>query len=189
MGMRGSWQNVELNPYIEKIIPTKDTNPKDAIGATKLPLSFVPSTGIEAASLAFLEGALKYGRFNWRIAGVRTSIYFDAAMRHLNKYWNGEYCDPQTRVPHLASVLACIMIIIDADQAGKLTDDRPPKLRDHSLRVDDASELVSHLKNLFKDKSPHQYTILDSVEPASTLGSSLIDGTLASNSEESCPSK
>lgn len=165
---------IVLSPLLRGAVPlpSTDTNPKDSIGATKLSMSLVPTSGIQAASLAFLEGALKYGRYNWRVAGVRTSIYMDAIWRHLDKYWNGEYADPVTRVPHLASVLACVMIIIDADRMGKLTDDRPPVLPSNSLRIDDAVDMVAHLKELFKDHHPHQYTIAD----------------VASNAEDSCPS-
>lgn len=105
---------------------TKDTNPKDAIGSTKLSLSLVPDTMMVAAAVAFAEGDHKYRGFNWRIAGVRHSIYWDALGRHAMKYQNGEMADPKTGVPHLASMLACIGIIIDAAACNMLDDDRPP---------------------------------------------------------------
>jgi hypothetical protein len=68
----------------------KLTNPKDAIGSSKVPLHLVPETMRAYAAVAFLEGALKYGTANWRVAGVRTSIYYSALQRHLSKWWNGE---------------------------------------------------------------------------------------------------
>ena len=49
----------------------KASNPKDAIGSRKLMLHVVPSTVDIYAALGFTEGALKYGKFNWRVAGVR----------------------------------------------------------------------------------------------------------------------
>ena len=82
----------------------KDTNPKDAIGVTKIDMGLVPDSAIVAEALAFSEGALKYGRYNWRIAGVRSSVYHAALLRHLSRWWNGEDADPDTGVPHLASV-------------------------------------------------------------------------------------
>jgi hypothetical protein len=106
---------------------TKPTNPKDIIGSGKLPLGLVPDTLLTEAAIAFLEGASKYGRYNWRIAGVRTSIYREAMQRHMIKWWNGEDRDPKTRVKHLASVIACAGILLDAELCGKLTDDRPPR--------------------------------------------------------------
>lgn len=145
-------------------VVTKETNPKDAIGSGKLPINLVPPVGEMYASLAFLEGALKYGRYNWRIAGVRMSIYFDALHRHLAKYWDGEDVDPETQVPHLSSALACIIIILDAKHAGKLTDDRPPVVA-MGATIAELTGVVALLKEQFKDRHPKQYTIADSEGP------------------------
>lgn len=139
----------------------KLTNPKDAIGTTKLSMGLVPDTIKAHVALAFLEGALKYGRYNWRIAGVRSSIYHDALERHLAKWWNGQDEDPTTRVKHLASVIACAGIILDAELCGKLNDDRPPAVPMDEL-IDELPELVAHLQEVFKDHNPKQYTIADS---------------------------
>ena len=138
----------------------KLSNPKDVIGMTKLPLDLVPDTLPAYASLAFLEGAVHYGRFNWRIAGVRASIYMAAVRRHLAKYWNGEDVDPVTHVPHLASALACIGILVDAKECGKLTDDRPPSV-DASGMIDGMVDLVAHIKKTFEGYNPRQWTISD----------------------------
>lgn len=140
---------------------SKPSNPKDVIGCTKTPMGRVPDTAIAVESLAYLEGALKYGQYNWRISGVRVSIYYDAVKRHLAKWFNGEECDPKTNVPHLASVRACIGIIIDAKACGKLVDDRPPRRPGASTLIDDLSPVVTHLSELFKDCKPHHYTIED----------------------------
>ena len=140
----------------------KASNPKDIIGRGKLPLELVPDSMRAYASLAFLEGALKYGRFNWRIAGVRSSIYRAAMDRHISSWWNGEDVDPITGVPHLASALACIGIVLDADVSGRLTDDRPPgQMALHPL-MDAMQENVAKLHEKFKDHNPKQYTIADS---------------------------
>jgi hypothetical protein len=142
---------------------TKPTNPKDEIGSDKLPMHLVPSVIPAYAALAFTEGALKYGKYNWRVAGVRVSIYLDACQRHLAKYQNGEWDDPKTHVPHLASALACIGIILDARQSNKLTDDRPPR-QDTASAIDDMAATVVHLKDLFRDHTPHQHTIEDEAD-------------------------
>jgi hypothetical protein len=140
---------------------TKDTNPKDAIGSTKLPMHLIPGTAKAALATAFLEGALKYGKYNWRVAGVRASIYADAMERHLEMCKNGEDEDPHTKVPHLASVMACAAILIDAGICGKLTDDRPPRAP-VSGYIDILSEHVRYLQDLYEGETPHQYTIEDS---------------------------
>lgn len=138
---------------------SKDTNPKDAIGSTKLSFGLVPDTLSTFAALAFTEGATKYGSYNWRVAGVRASIYRDALERHLKKWWNGEEVDPKTGVSHLASVIACAGIILDAALVGKLTDDRPPKAPMGEL-IDSMEAKVAHLKELHKDKNPKHQTAL-----------------------------
>jgi hypothetical protein len=151
--------NMQNGQYNEKA-----TNPKDLIGSSKLPMGLVPDTLTLYASLAFLEGALKYGRFNWRVAGVRFQIYLDALERHRAKLAAGEWEDPVTKVPHLASIIACAGIILDAHTCGKLVDDRPPSCLQISKLIDDHTKTVAHLKELFKDHNPKQYTIEDTVK-------------------------
>lgn len=136
---------------------TKATNPKDAFGSAKLAVGLAPDTAINEMALAFLEGALKYGRFNWRIAGVRASIYNDALERHRQKWWNGENRDPATRVKHLANLMACAAILIDSEICGMLTDDRPP-VAPVGVQHDELTVHVAHLKEMFKDHHPTQYT-------------------------------
>lgn len=153
--------DVELTEMC-KLVDTKPTNPKDAIGSTKLDLGLVPDTLTVYAALAFTEGALKYGRYNWRLAGVRASIYHAALKRHLAKWWNGEWADPATGVPHLASVLACAGILVDAHEMSKLEDDRPPASAGPGNMIDGGTYIVGVLKEQFKDHAPHQYTINDS---------------------------
>lgn len=135
----------------------KPSNPKEAMGDTKVPLMLVPDTAVAEESMAFLEGALKYGRYNWRIAGVRCSTYVSAARRHLAKYWNGQDRDPITRVRELASVRACCGILIDAEICGMLNDDRPP-IAPHGKQLDELAELIQHLKQIHEKYSPPQYT-------------------------------
>lgn len=139
---------------------SKPTNPKDLLGAGKLPMDLVPDTINAEVALSFLEGALKYGRFNWRVAGVRSSIYAAAMRRHQAKWWNGQDEDPKTRVKHLASIIACAGILLDAELCNKLNDDRPPAVNMDSL-IDGMDEKVAHLKQLFSEHSPKQYTIAD----------------------------
>lgn len=104
---------------------TKPTNPKDLLGTNKLPLHLWPSTATALGCIALLNGALKYGRTNWRVSGVRATVYLDAAMRHITAYLEGEEVDPDDGVPHLGAALASLAIVADAMFAGTLEDDRP----------------------------------------------------------------
>jgi hypothetical protein len=140
----------------------KASNPKDAIGSTKVPMGLVPGIVTAYASLAWLEGKTKYGGVNWRDAGVKSTVYVDALLRHCMKWFDGgEWADKKTRVPHLASIIACAGILLDAELNGKLVDDRPKSAKALPDKLDELSEIVEHLKELHKDKNPHHYTILD----------------------------
>lgn len=145
-----------------KLVATsKATNPKDAIGSDKLPLHLWPATATALGCLGLLDGMLKYGRSNFREIGVRASIYVDAAKRHLDAYFEGEDADPDSGLSHLAHALACIAIIVDADAAGKLNDDRMVQGGYRKL-VAKLTPHVKRLKALHASKHPKHYTIADS---------------------------
>ena len=107
---------------------SKDTNPKDAVGTGKAPFSTIPTEVVAELGLVMLEGARKYGRHNYRAAGVRASVYYDAAIRHLARFWEGEDDDPDSGMPHLIHVMACMAVLRDSQVYGNWTDDRPPRL-------------------------------------------------------------
>jgi hypothetical protein len=141
---------------------SKESNPKDVIGTTKVPLSLVPGIVQAYASIAWLEGKTKYGGVNWREAGVKETVYADALLRHFYKYHDGgEWADQKTNVPHLASIIACAGIILDAQLAGKLIDDRPMSQAGLSQAIDDLSSLVEHLRQLNAEKNPKHWTVAD----------------------------
>lgn len=135
----------------------KDSNPKEAIGSNKIPLHLWPETASVLGALGLLDGTLKYGRSNFRAAGVKASVYYDAARRHLSRWFEGQDNDPDSGLPHLAHVLACIAIIVDAQAAGSLTDDRMYPGGFQHL-IDDMTCHVSRLKELYKDKNPRHFT-------------------------------
>ena len=150
------------DPYFKAI------NPKDLVAQSKLDLSLVPETAIISEALAFLEGALKYGRFNWRMKPVKLSVYYSALMRHLLKLHAGDSLDSKTLIQHLGYVRCCAAIIIDAAFYGTLVDDRPPRGKSNpdieALLDKDVVNLVEHLQGLFKQETPHQYTIKDTIK-------------------------
>ena len=140
---------------------SKPTNPKDAIGADKLPLHLWPETATVFGALALLDGALKYGRSNWRHAGVRSSIYHDACRRHMTAWFEGQDDDPASGLPHLAHALACIAILVDAQAAGEMVDERQTPGGYHAM-VAAAGVHVPRLKALYADRpAPRHYTIKD----------------------------
>jgi len=105
----------------------KATNPKDALGIKKAPLSTLPTGPAYEVALAMLEGARKYGRHNYRVMGVRASVYYDAAMRHLTSFWEGEDIDPDSGIHHLMKAAACLFVLRDSMFMENWVDDRPPQ--------------------------------------------------------------
>lgn len=153
---------------------TKPSNPKQAFADRKVPVACGTGALELWDCLGLLEGLLKYGRANWRVAGVRVSTYLDAARRHMLKFAEGEWAAPDTQVPHLVSVRACIGIILDAATAsmyparvmtktvgGKfLTDDRTPSIDVGAVEAE-ATRIANHLREMFKDHEPRHMTIDD----------------------------
>ena len=139
----------------------KLSNPKDALADKKIPLWLLSPIAKVHWALAQFAGLCKYGSFNWRIAGVRSSVYLSAIERHLDAYTSGEEFDPVDGTHHLGNIMACCAIILDAKEAGKLTDDRPPSI---SLRksYEFGEDVMARLKRQYHDKSPRHYTIADS---------------------------
>jgi len=107
------------------MVGNKDSNPKDIAGSGKPPVSTLPWPPVYEAGLALLHGGQKYGRHNWRAIGVRSSVYFDAAIGHLTAWWEGEDVDPDSGLNHLAHAIAGLMVLRDANLQNMMNDDRP----------------------------------------------------------------
>ena len=140
----------------------KQTNPKHALGSDKIPLHLWPETATVLGALGCLDGALKYGRANFRMSGIRASVYYDATRRHINAWFEGEDTDPDSGLPHVAHALACLAIVVDAGAAGRLTDDRMIKGGYRTL-IDAMTPHVARLKALHADEHPRHYTIADDI--------------------------
>jgi hypothetical protein len=105
---------------------SKDTNPKDAVGTKKVPISTVPCGPLLEVGLAMLEGARKYGRHNYRVAGVRASVYYDAVIgRHLMPWYEGQDTDPDSGLSHITKAIAGLIVLRDSMLSDNWIDDRP----------------------------------------------------------------
>ena len=115
----------------------KNGNPKDAVGIRKWRyISTIPLTVMWEIGAALLEGALKYGRHNYRVAGVRASVYVDAATGHIGQWWEGEDIDKDSGLSHITKAIASLIVVRDAMIQDMLTDDRPPKGKLDQVRTD-----------------------------------------------------
>jgi len=126
----------KTTPY-KPAVSRKETNPKDAVGTKKWrQYCTVPTTVIWELGVAMLEGARKYGRHNYRIAGVRASVYIDAAKGHIDQWWEGEDTDEESKLNHIVKAIATLVVLRDAMIHNKWVDDRPPKTDLKALRAD-----------------------------------------------------
>lgn len=147
-----------LGEYIAMKDDSKPTNPKDAVGIRKAPLSTVPSGVIAEVGVAMLEGACKYGRHNYRCAGVRASVYYDALMRHMLAWWEGEDVDPDSNLSHVTKAITTLVVLRDAMMQGMVTDDRPPRSVPFFAEL---NEKAGEIKDRYADRDPRHYTIDD----------------------------
>lgn len=105
--------------------PYPDDNPKTVLGTAKPGLSAVPPVGMLHLGRAMADGERKYGLMNYRDKSVSSNVYYNAAMRHLMAWWDGEQNAPDSGVHHLGHVMACCAILLDAEAHGSLNDNRP----------------------------------------------------------------
>jgi hypothetical protein len=112
---------------VEAAPAAPDANPKTRFGMAKSPISLVPAGALVHMAEAFRDGAGKYGAANWRVDPVSTSTYLNAALRHMLAWQDGEELAADSGVHHLGHAAACLAILMDAQHAATLIDDRPPR--------------------------------------------------------------
>lgn len=135
---------------------TKPSNPKDLVGVGKAPMSTVSAPVLAEIGVAMLEGACKYGRHNYRAVGVRASVYYDALMRHIMAWWEGQDTDPDSGMPHIVKAVTTLVVLRDAQIQGMVEDDRPPSSPEFYTEL---NKLAAQIIERHKDKNPKHYTI------------------------------
>lgn len=124
-----------------------DNNPKTRVGgALKVPLHLVPATVVAHMAMAFADGGIKYQPYNWRVEPISASVYYGAARRHIDAWWEGEDTAGDSGVHHLAHAMACLAMILDTmERPGCLNDNRPPP-SDYPGLLDRMAGLLPALK-------------------------------------------
>jgi hypothetical protein len=136
----------------------KDTNPKEALGIRKVPMHVVPTKPLMALGLAMMEGGRKYGAHNYREMGVRFSTYYDAAMRHLMSWWEGEDIDPESGVFHVVKAMACLTVLMDSIYMNNYTDDRPIRYP-NGIDMDSFNKAASSIIDAYPECKKGYYQI------------------------------
>jgi len=101
-----------------------DKNLKTLAALNKPRMSDVPPIALYALGAAMSDGKDKYGRFNWRETGATSSVFYDAMMRHLADWYNGEDYAGDSNISHLGHIMASCAIILDSQAQLSLNDDR-----------------------------------------------------------------
>lgn len=126
----------------------KETNPKDALGIKKVSPHTVPAGVILELALAMTEGGRKYGTYNYRASGVRSSVYYDACLRHLMSWWEGVDIDPDSGIPHIVKAIACLTVLRDSQRMGNNVDDRPIR---NPLSIEELNRLTVKLSEKYPE--------------------------------------
>ena len=102
----------------KKIEVAKPTNPKDAIGIKKVPMSCLSSHSVALVALAMQDEGLE----DCVEGSVHTSEHFNEVIANLMLFWEGIGDDD--RIPKLARAMAHGVVLRHAELEGRLVDDR-----------------------------------------------------------------
>lgn len=134
----------------------RETNPKDAIGSRKAGMSSIPAVVLAEVGLGMLEGRCKHGAYNFRIHGARSSVYYDATLRHMMSWWEGQDIDPDSQLHHVVKAIASLIVLRDAMIQGVLLDDRPPSSQEFFTELNKkAADIVDRYAHM----NPTHYSI------------------------------
>lgn len=97
----------------------------------------IPVGPLAHVARVYGAGARKYADRNWEL-GYDWSLSYAAMQRHANQFWGGEWLDPETGVPHLASVVFHAFALMEFHETHPEFDSRPNQ-------ADRMNRLTEHL--------------------------------------------
>lgn len=104
--------------------------------ATKPGLHALPIRPLFLAGEVMRQGALKHGgTYNYRAKALKASMYYDALLRHLARWWERRDVDEESGMPHLAHVICNAVMLLDCEDNRTLIDDRPPSTPSDPARL------------------------------------------------------
>lgn len=90
----------------------------------KLQFRLLPPFALEEVAKVLTFGAKKYAPENWRKVADPHNRYMDAALRHLNAHLRGEIFDTESRLPHIAHAICCLLFIQELNSHAHAEDQR-----------------------------------------------------------------
>ena len=119
--MSDKWLDGEL-ARARQTVPEKVHGQKHDAG--KLCWSLLPFDAVREVVRVLEKGAEKYEAGNWvHVPGARDR-YFDAALRHLTAWYEGERSDPEWNLHHLAHATCCTLFLLALSLRGKIDGPR-----------------------------------------------------------------
>lgn len=144
----------EYNQLMKSRYDFKASNPKDNVGSRKWrQFSTMPIRVLWEVAVGMMEGAMKYGRHNYRHTGVRATVYSDAAVGHIMQWQEGEDIDADSGLSHITKAICSLMVLRDGMLEGNFQDDRP--MKHHGLDAHRAGlqAIVDQLMERYPDPS------------------------------------
>lgn len=86
-------------------------------------LGFVDPLALEILGEVAGMGAEKYEKWNY-LKGYDYSLSYNAMLRHMNSFWQGEDTDPESGFPHMAHAAWHGLAIVSFQRRGLGNDDR-----------------------------------------------------------------
>ena len=87
--------------------------------ASKPRYSLLPTGSVERVIDVLEFGATKYAPNNWQHVSDARTRYYDATMRHLSAWWQGEKYDAESGLHHLAHAACCILFLLWFERVEK----------------------------------------------------------------------
>lgn len=116
-----------MNHLVQEILDMdeqEETNPKKAFGNLKAPANHCPPTALIELQAVMGSGAHKYGLYNFRDTKIDAMTYIGAIRRHLYLWEDGVDKDAESGRSHLAHIMACCALALDAMHTGMFVDNR-----------------------------------------------------------------
>lgn len=89
--------------------------------SSKLRYSLLPVGTVNQVVQVLEFGSKKYADNNWQKVPNARTRYYDAAIRHVDAWWNGKKTDSETGLHHLAHAICCLMFLMWFD--SEVSDD------------------------------------------------------------------
>lgn len=78
----------------------------------KLDYSLIPWKSMDEVVKVLMFGARKYSRGNWKKVPQARRRYVAAAYRHLNEMAEGNWFDEDSKLPHAAHAICCLIFLL-----------------------------------------------------------------------------